>query len=126
MGVRLVPGGDTKNTDAFLDRMINGDLTPDLDSLAQRGVDALRQATPRESGATADAWSYEIERDGNNVTIWWVNDHQVDGFNVAIGLQYGHGTDGGGWVQGEDFINPALKPIFDEIADGMWKEVQRA
>lgn len=124
--ISFTSGGNTKNTDAFLDRILQGDLYPNLDSFAQRGVEALREATPVDSGITADSWSYEIEKNGDQVTIWWVNTHNVDGFNVAIGLQYGHGTGKGGWVQGYDYINPALKPIFDEIADGVWKEVQKA
>lgn len=124
--IKFTAGGDTKNTDAFLDAMMRGDLYSNLDSFAQRGVDALRAATPKESGATANSWTYEIERKGDQVTIWWVNTNVVNGFNVAIGLQYGHGTGTGGWVEGYDYINPALKPIFDAIADDVWKEVQRA
>jgi hypothetical protein len=119
-------GGSTKNLDAFLDKMLDGDLFSPLDDIAQRGVDALRQATPKESGITADSWTYEIERSGSGVTVWWKNTHVVNGFNVAIGLQYGHGTGTGGWVEGYDYINPTLKPIFDQIADEIWKEVQQA
>lgn len=119
-------GGSTNNTDNFLKRIVHGDLYSGLESHAQRGVDALRAATPRESGFTADSWSFEIVESGGKVTIWWNNSNVISGFNVAIGLQYGHGTGTGGWVEGYDFINPALKPIFDEIADAVWKEVQRA
>lgn len=118
--------GNTNNTERFLQRMLKGDLYSGLEPLAQRGVDALRAATPRESGATAESWEYEIEKSSGSVTIWWKNTNQVNGFNVAIGLQYGHGTGTGGWVAGYDYINPALKPIFDEIADAVWKEVQKA
>jgi len=103
-----------------------GTFDTDLDYQAQRGVEALRQATPLESGLTADQWSYEIDRSGGSTTIWWINTHVVDGFNVAIGLQYGHGTGTGGWVEGYDYINEALKPLFDEIADSVWREVQNA
>lgn len=113
-------------TEKFLDRIIHGDLYSNLQPHAQRGVDALAASTPRDSGETADAWSYEIVVEGDQVTIWWTNNKQVDGFHVAIGLQYGHATKGGGWVEGYDFINPSLKAIFDEIADAVWKEVQRA
>lgn len=119
-------GGDTRKTDAFLDAMMRGDLYSNLDNFAERGVEALRVATPRESGATAESWSYEIVENGGSITIWWRNGNEIDGFNVAIGLQYGHGTGTGGWIQGYDFINPALKPIFDDIANDVWKEVQRA
>lgn len=124
--LRFTTGGNTNRVDAFLDRILGGDLYPNLDIYAQKGVEALRAVTPQESGATSEQWSYEIERNGDQVTIWWINSHVVDGFNVAIGLQYGHGTGNGGWIQGYDYINPALKPIFDEIADNVWKEVQKA
>lgn len=118
--------GNTQNTEAFLARILKGDLYSNLEPLAQRGVDALRSATPRSTGLTADSWTYEIERKNGGVTIWWNNTNVHNGFNVAIGLQYGHATGNGGWIEGYDFINPALKPIFDEIAAAVWKEVQKA
>lgn len=119
-------GGNTANTDNFLSRILRGDLYSGLDQCGQRGVEALRAATPRDDGTTADSWEYEIVREGDLVTIWWKNTSVNGSFNVAIGLQYGHGTGQGGWIEGYDYINPALRPIFDEIADAVWKEVQRA
>lgn len=74
---------------------------------------------------TADAWRYEIERKSDSTTIYFINDNEDGGFNVAVGLQYGHATGTGGWVPGYDYINPALRPIFDMIADAVWKEVQK-
>lgn len=125
--IRFIIEGTTKNLDRFLDRMINGDLYSRLESHAQAGVEALARATPRETGETASAWSYEIVRDGDKYTIWWRNSNVESGsFNVAVGLQLGHGTGTGGWVSGIDYINPALRPIFDDIANGVWEEVQRA
>lgn len=124
--IKTTVSGNTRNTDRFLDRMIKGDLYSSVERYAQQGVDALRSATPRESGLTAESWTYEIEVKGASVTIRWLNTNVVDGFNVAIGLQYGHGTGSGGYVQGQDFINPAIKPIFDKIAEGVWKEVRNA
>lgn len=118
--------GDTKTTEAFLARMAKGDLFSTLAPIAERGVQALAAATPRDSGLTADSWEYEIAKTGSGVTIWWSNTNVQSGFHVAIGLQYGHGTGTGGWIQGYDYINPALRPIFDEIANAVWKEVQRA
>jgi hypothetical protein len=124
--IKITSSGNFDRTNKFLDSMIHGDITSELDRAAQQGVNALQQATPRESGVTADSWSYEITKTGSATTIWFINSHVVNGFNVAVGLQYGHGTGTGGWIAGYDYINPALKPIFDQIADNVWKEVQRA
>lgn len=118
--------GNTNATDKFLNKMIHGDPFDVLDSAGQRGVDALRAATPMESGITADSWTYEIVKTFGTTTIWWRNTNVINGFNVAVGLQYGHGTGTGGWVEGYDYINPALRPIFDEIANDVWKEVRNA
>jgi hypothetical protein len=124
--ISITVGGSTARTERFLEKMQRGDLYSNLGSYAQRGVDALRAETPRDSGITADSWTYEIEEKNGSIAIWWVNTNNIGGFNVAIGLQYGHGTGTGGWVQGYDYINPALRNIFDEIADSVWKEVQQA
>ena len=78
-----------------------------------------------ESGLTASSWYYEVIDEGGGVTIYWYNTHVEGGFNVAIGLQYGHRTGTGGWVEGYDYVNPAMRPIFDQIADAVWKEVVR-
>lgn len=118
--------GSTKRTHNFLQRMQSQDLYSGLDSLAQRGVAALRAQTPTDSGLTAASWGYEIETKGGGVKITWVNSNTVSGVNVAIILQYGHGTGTGGYVSGRDYINPALKPIFDEIANSVWKKVTSA
>jgi hypothetical protein len=123
--IKFTTSGSTANTDGFLDKIINGDPYSGLDAYAQRGVEALQSATPEESGLTASSWTYEIVKNASGVTIWWNNTNVVNGFNVAIGLQYGHGTGTGGWVEGYDYINPALRPIFDEIADGVWEEVTK-
>lgn len=124
--ISFTVGKPSGRTESFLKKIIKGDLYSGLAPHAQRGVDALRAATPRESGLTADSWAYEIIEEGNKVSIWWTNTNVISGFHVAIGLQYGHGTGTGGWVEGYDYINPALKAIFDEIADAVWKEVQSA
>lgn len=124
--IKFTVSGNTNNTDKFLDRMINGDLYSGIEQYAQQGVDALRAATPVDTRLTSESWTYEIDRSGGNVTIWWINTNVVNGFNVAIGLQYGHGTGTGGWVQGYDYINPALKGLFDKLADKVWEEVRKA
>lgn len=126
MKIHVVSSGGTPHLDGFLARIIHGDIYARLEPFAQRGVDALKQHTPVESGLTRDSWFYEIKRGIGHTTIYWKNIHTVNGFNVAIGLQYGHATGTGGWVQGYDYINPALKPIFDEIANAVWNEVQQA
>ena len=94
-----------------------------LDRYAREGLMALKAATPVESGETATAWNYKITQTGTTIKITWTNSHVVDGVPIAILLQYGHATRNGGYVQGKDYINPALKPVFDKIAEEAWKEV---
>lgn len=115
--------GSFNKTFAFLKR--NRKLNvKDFEKFGQMGVEALREATPKDSGLTADSWYYEITNDGGSLAIQWLNSNVVDGWcNIAIILQYGHGTGTGGYVEGIDYINPALRPIFDKIAKHAWKEV---
>lgn len=89
------------------------------------GRNALSNATPHESGATAQAWTYTIESGAGYHSIRWHNSHSNEGVNIAVILQYGHGTGTGGYVQGRDYINPAMRPIFDQIANEVWREVTR-
>jgi len=118
--------GSTSQTEAWLKRITGSkSIRSVAESLAQRGVEALRAATPIDSGLTASQWNYEVVEDATGVSIYWKNTNVINGFNVAIGLQYGHGTGNGGWIEGYDYINPAMRPIFDQIADTVWKEVQR-
>lgn len=116
--------GDFKNTKKFFDGAKNklpGRIRSVLNKYGQRGVAALQIYTPKDSGETANAWRYEIF----NLGIAWENTNTTsNGTPIAILLQYGHGTRNGGYVQGRDYINPALQPIFDEIADACWKEVK--
>lgn len=119
--------GSTSRTSSFLKKMSEtSSLYASLDSLAQKGVAALQNATPVDSGLTASSWSYEIKIVAGKVTITWLNTNVNDGANVAILLQYGHGTGTGGYIQGYDYINPALQPVFDQIADEVWKKVTTA
>ena len=118
--------GSFKNTEKFLQSMSKGDIFRSLDKYGQEGVAALSAATPAESGATAAAWSYEVAKGRGQYSISWTNGHIVGGVPVVILLQYGHGTGTGGYVQGRDFINPALKSIFDRIASDVWKAVTSA
>ena len=118
--------GNTKRTEDFLNDMMTDKPYKNAVRYAQKGVDLLRQATPKDSGLTAEQWSYEIVQNGSGFTIWWNNANVQNGFNVAVGLQYGHGTGSGGFVQGRDYINPALTGIFKSMVDDVWKEVQKA
>lgn len=94
-----------------------------FDSYGQKGVQALQEATPKDTGLTASMWRYEVIESDGKVTLSFLNDNVNKGVNIAIILQYGHGTGTGGWVEGRDYINPAVQPIFDELADKIWKEV---
>lgn len=115
--------GDFSKTMRFLTRAKGMDISAILNRYGQEGVSALASATPIESGQTASSWYYEIERSKSSATITFLNSHVNKGVPIAIILQYGHGTGTGGWVQGRDYINPAVQPIFDKIADEAWKEV---
>lgn len=95
----------------------------DLGKYGKAGVDALASATPVDSGLTADSWYYEIEKGSGSTSIVFYNSNVNKGVNIAIILQYGHGTGTGGWVEGRDYINPAIQPVFEEIAEKAWKEV---
>lgn len=118
--------GNFDNTESFLTRMAKGDyLDRLLDECGRKGVSALQSATPRDTGNTADRWYYEVSRDSSGVTITWSNTNINEGVPIAIILQYGHGTGTGGYVKGRDYINPALKPVFDEISRELWREVTR-
>ena len=120
-----VSGGFTK-TERFLNRMRRREYLNVLDEFGREGVQALRNATPVESGLTAESWDYEIKRTRDYVEIIWTNSNINDGVPIAIILQYGHGTGTGGYVQGRDYINPAIQPIFDKIAEKAWKVVTSA
>lgn len=120
-----VSGGFTK-TERFLNRMKRHEYLNVLDEFGRDGVQALRNATPVDSGATAEAWDYEIKRTRNYTEIVWTNSNINDGVPIAVILQYGHGTGTGGYVQGRDYINPAIRPVFDKIAEKAWKVVTSA
>jgi hypothetical protein len=126
--ITIETSGSTAKTMSFLTKMqnINSDIRAALELAGQRGVDALSAATPMDSGLTAMSWGYDIETSGDTTTIWWTNTNTISGVNVAIILQYGHGTGTGGWVSGRDYINPAIQSIFDDIANDVWKKVTSA
>lgn len=123
MAIFFTHKGDLKETERFLQNLKKKNFYKNVEKFAQEGVEALSAATPLDSGETSESWGYLIEDKGDTFTITWTNSNVNDGVNIAIILQYGHGTGTGGYVAGQDYINPALRPIFDKIADDVWKEV---
>ena len=117
--------GDFSKLTRFLERAKEAVKVGDLDKYGQEGVAALASATPVDSGLTANSWYYEIENKKGSVKITFKNSNIQNGVPIAIILQYGHGTGTGGWVQGRDYINPAIQPIFDKIAENAWREVTK-
>lgn len=124
--ITAVATGTFQKTMKFLHFMQGGRLMMRLDHYGQQGVDALSRATPRDSGVTAQSWGYQIGYTHGKYAISWFNTHKHNGVNIAIIIQYGHGTGTGGWVEGFDYINPAIRPIFDRIAEDIWREVRNA
>lgn len=117
--------GDFSKLSRYLERAKNVVRLGELDKYGRAGVAALASATPRDSGETANSWYYEIVRQAGSVAIEFHNSNIQNGVPIAIILQYGHGTGTGGWVQGRDYINPAIQPIFDNIANDAWREVTK-
>lgn len=118
--------GNFKKTEKLLKKSFGKEWRKILEKYAQMGVENLAKATPIESGETAASWSYELIQNGSSLSIVWKNSNVNKGVNIAIILQYGHATRNGGYVRGRDYINPALRPIFDKMADAAWKEVINA
>lgn len=117
--------GDFSNLTRFLERAKEVVHMGDLDKYGRAGVEALASATPVDSGETANSWYYEITNSNGSAKITFNNSNIQNEVPIAIILQYGHGTGTGGWVEGRDYINPAIQPIFDEIANNAWREVTK-
>lgn len=117
--------GNFSKLSRFLERAKNVIKLGDLDKYGREGVAALSSATPVDSGLTARSWYYEIQHKNGSISINFYNSNINKDVPIAIILQYGHGTKNGGWVQGRDYINPSIQPIFDEIADNAWREVTK-
>ena len=117
--------GDFSKLTNFLERAKDAVHLGNLDKYGQEGVAALASATPVDTGQTANSWHYKIEQKNGSVSIGFYNTNIQNGVPIAIILQYGHATRNGGWVQGRDYINPAIQPIFDKIADTAWREVTK-
>lgn len=123
--ITITQKGSFNNTEAYLRRLKTKDLYAILNKYGNQGVVALSNATPRDSGLTAESWYYSIVQRPGYYSIRWHNRHQEDGIPIAVLIQYGHGTRTGGYVQGQDYIMPAMRPLFERIAAEAWKEVTK-
>ena len=123
--IRFRQKGDFSKTTNFLKRAKDKVYLEDLDKYGRQGAAALASATPIDSGKTASSWYYKIENTKESAKITFYNSNIQNGVSIAIILQYGHGTRNGGWVEGRDYINPAVQPIFDKIVDDAWREVSK-
>lgn len=117
--------GDFTKTKRYLEKIRRAIKLGIFDKYGREGVAALASATPVETGETANSWHYEIEKGNGGARLVFTNSHVNKGVNIAIILQYGHGTGTGGWVEGRDYINPAIQPVFDKIVESLWREVTR-
>lgn len=124
--LEITSEGSFDKTESFLEKMERLNLHAQLVRSATQGLAALRAATPVDEGTTAAAWGFEVYKDGEDYTIQWTNTNVNKGVTIAIILQYGHGTGTGGYVAGRDYINPAMRPVFDRIAEDVWKVVTSA
>ncbi len=115
--------GDLSKTENFLNNVKNISFKSKLDRYGEQGVRALQAATPVDTGKTSGSWYYKVKSGKESTIIQWCNSNINDGVPIAIVLQYGHGTGTGGYVQGRDYINPAMRPVFDKIAEDAWREV---
>lgn len=123
--INIKQKGDFKNLSSFLEKTKEKLNLGLLDKYGREGVAALQAATPKDTGKTSESWYYKIERKNGSVSLTFHNSNQNKGVPIAIILQYGHATGNGGYVEGVDYINPALRPIFDKIAEEAWKEVKK-
>lgn len=125
MGIVIKHRGSFKNTERLFQKLSRFEINSVLEKYGKMGVDALSASTPINSGETANSWDYEIEKKGSGYTIVWTNSNMNEGVNIALILQTGHGTGTGGYVKGKDYINPALRPVFDALAEEAWQEVTK-
>lgn len=117
--------GSFKNTENFFNRSLKRDYIKTLKRYGDTGVELLKQATPKDSGITSESWGYEIQQGDGQVSVVWTNSNENDGVNIAILIIYGHGLRNGGYVQGNDFVTPAIRPLLGQMADNVWREVTK-
>ena len=118
--------GDFKKANSYMERILEIVHFGILDKYGKKGVEALQAATPKDSGITADSWYYEIKHDSTRASITWLNSNTNQGYTIAVLVQYGHGTGTGAYVQGIDYVNPAMRGVFESIANDVWKEIKSA
>lgn len=123
--INVTHSGSFKHTEDFLKRVSKRRQFGWLDSYGIRGVDALSNATPKDTRETSKRWRYSVSEKRGVITISWYNDNVEDGKPIAILIQYGHATGTGGYVEGRDYINPAMQPLFDQMTDEIWKRVKQ-
>lgn len=123
--IHVTSKGDFEKATRYFKRLQKASDVKILEKYGRKGIDALSSATPIDTGLTSESWDFNIERGNGQATINFTNSNQNDGVHIAIILQYGHGTGTGGWVEGRDYINPAIQPIFDAIAEEAWSEVTK-
>lgn len=120
----VTSSGDFNKTTKFLEFMKSGDVFHNLDRYGRQGVDALSSASPVDTGRMSQSWGYQLGHEKGRYSISWFNTDKEGGVNIAVIIQYGHGTGTGGYVQGRDYINPAMRPIFDKIVEDIWRQVK--
>lgn len=122
--IKFTASGSFDKIDKFINAMEREDAFKILDAFGRQGVEALANSTPVDTGLTSNSWDYDIVKNKGRYSIVWTNSNTVTGVPVAILIQYGHATKNGGWVEGEDYINPAIRPLFNKIADQVWERVK--
>ena len=120
--IKFTKRGDFSKLSSYLQKRLSNDKRTKFDKYGRMGVEALREATPKDTGRTSESWSYDIMADDSRISITWSNSNFNNGVPIAVVLQYGHATSSGGWVEGRDYINPALQPVFDKILEKLRKE----
>lgn len=124
--IRLKCKGDFKKSLNYMDKLLGIVGNGRFDIYGQMGVEALSAATPKNSGKTSESWGYDIQYNGTDAGIYWTNSNINEGVNIAVIIQYGHGTGWGGYVKGIDYINPAIRPVFEKMTNDLIKEVKSA
>lgn len=117
--------GNFRKTETFMKRELRRDWRKILETYGQMGVQILESRTPRDTGKTASSWNYGISQENGKITLYWTNSNENQGACIVLLLIYGYGTQNGTYIKGEDFVSPAMRPFFRQIADHSWKEVTR-